>query len=587
MNFGGMTAWQAWLLIAAAGAAAAYVFRIKIRPPRIAVPSLVLWNRVLSRPREISWWERVRRAVSLVATVVIALALAIAVARPGPRVTTGARGRMLIVLDSSWSMNAEAPSGGTRWSHAVAEAKALAQSAGSDDIALATTADGLVEGPTADIALIETALDQLQPSGGESTAWPKLGGTGSVHFFTDGAVTRPVDPSVVMHSVYERAPNVAITAFDVRPPMSASATAKAYLEMANYSDATQSVRLTVTRDAEVLAERDVDVAAGQTARQVITLAANGGPRLRAHVSASDNALASDDDAVAWLTTADPLDVVIVSSAPDVFGKLLQYDPTVRVRLMQPAEYGAINADVFVFDRWLPETPPAHPMLVFAPPPSPWLQSTPVEELAPKWTESSPHPLLAGVDPNTLELAKITGQRGPRLTPIATSERGTPLVSVDDRADRRMAVFSFTVADSNLAAAPAFPVIMGNALEWLGRPAASEPRRPGPMALPASTSRVTAPDGTAVPLVRAADRTIVNFPAPGLYLVDAGGSRSVVSINVGGPDISNLNRTNLSEQAQRAGTANRLSGQPWWMYGVLLAFVLLTVEWWTWQRRITV
>ena len=33
------------------------------------VPSLLLWQRVLDEPRELTLWERIRRAVSLVLTI--------------------------------------------------------------------------------------------------------------------------------------------------------------------------------------------------------------------------------------------------------------------------------------------------------------------------------------------------------------------------------------------------------------------------------------------------------------------------------------------------------------------------------------
>ena len=34
-------------------------------------------------------------------------------------------------------------------------------------------------------------------------------------------------------------------------------------------------------------------------------------------------------------------------------------------------------------------------------------------------------------------------------------------------------------------------------------------------------------------------------------------------------------------------ASGASGQPWWMYCAALAFAVALIEWWTWQRRITV
>ena len=214
MNFGAMATWQALLVIAAAVAAAVGLFLLKLKPPRISVPSLGLWRIVLDENRERSLWERIRRAVSLAAVVLITLAIALAVLRPqritNPGPGTGPTGlgtergtrnpgpgtpgsRVSIVLDSSWSMLATTSSGQTRWDRAVARARALAVSAAGDDIVLSTTADGVVEGPTQDVALIEAALDRVAPSGGETSAFPHIDGVRATYFLTDGAVARPLD----------------------------------------------------------------------------------------------------------------------------------------------------------------------------------------------------------------------------------------------------------------------------------------------------------------------------------------------------------------------------------------------------------
>ena len=41
-------------------------------------------------------------------------------------------------------------------------------------------------------------------------------GADAVYFVTDGAVARPLESGVQVHSVFEAAPNAGITAFDVR-----------------------------------------------------------------------------------------------------------------------------------------------------------------------------------------------------------------------------------------------------------------------------------------------------------------------------------------------------------------------------------
>ena len=124
MSFGAMAAWQAWTLVGLAAAGATWLFFLKLRPPKIPIASLTLWRRVLDEKRDQTWWERVRKAVSFAIIVIATIALALSVVRPAPSAAktaaTAAGGRVLIVIDSSWSMLAQTSSGGTRWDRAVA-----------------------------------------------------------------------------------------------------------------------------------------------------------------------------------------------------------------------------------------------------------------------------------------------------------------------------------------------------------------------------------------------------------------------------------------------------------------------------------
>ena len=128
MTFAAATAPSAWLLLIAAAGLAAALFFIKLRPPRILIPSLSLWQHVLSASTETTLWERIRKAVSLVVTIAVAVVLALAVLRPSRVGGAGAaaRGRTLIVLDSSWSMRAKTKGSDTRWDRAIAEARRIA-----------------------------------------------------------------------------------------------------------------------------------------------------------------------------------------------------------------------------------------------------------------------------------------------------------------------------------------------------------------------------------------------------------------------------------------------------------------------------
>jgi hypothetical protein len=592
MSFGAMAAWQAWILLAAAGAVAVWLFLLKVRPPRVLVPSLLLWRRVLDETRELTLWERIRRAVSLALTALVAVAIAMAIVRPSQvgAVTSASRGRLLIVIDSSWSMLARTSHGETRWERALAEARRLAAAAAGDEVVLATTADGLVEGPTADLALIDAGLDRIAPAGGETSAWPRIAGTQVAHFITDGMIARPLDRGVIVDSVFEAAPNVAITAFSVRPSLERDRAAEGYLEIANFAAAAQNVRLKIARGATTILDRSLAIAPGEAIRQAVPLAPGADALLRASIEAPENALEIDDEAFAWITRAQPLSVTVVGQQTAWLRTLLDGDPSVRATFVAPAAYQPGPADIVIFDRWAPGESPRTPSILFAPPADvAWLQDAAnrrADEVRPVWQRGGAHPLLYGFDPLTLTIEKVHGYASTTLRPVVQSERGTPLVSIDQSGGRRLVVVGFGPGESNLGSAAGFPVLIGNALEWLARPEFLGSHKPGEIVLDESVARLTGPDGKAVPVERVNHASIAVLRTPGVYVAEGGGATTRIAVNVGDPHLSNVQRTSLPPAGARAVTAGS-SSRAWWSYFAMAAFALVLLEWFTWQRRITV
>lgn len=164
------------------------------------------------------------------------------------------------------------------------------------------------------------------------------------------------------------------------------------------------------------------------------------------------------------------------------------------------------------------------------------------------------------------------------------------VSIGTAADRpRVVVLSFGPTDSNLAEAPAFPVLMGNAVDWLARASAGGSRRTGRATFNASIVRVRAPGGDAVPLLNLRGEPAAMLRTPGIYTAEAsGGAAARFAVNVVDPDVSNLARTTIAPgNAGAIAVTAGVAGRPWWMYLVGLAFAAAAIEWWTWLRRITV
>jgi hypothetical protein len=595
MTFTAMPAWGALLLVAAAIAAAALLFRLKVRPPRIRVPSLLFWTKVLSEKREQTFWERIRRAVSLAVTIAIAAAIALAFTRPTAATNAAAARRagtpvrLLVAIDSSWSMLAKTRSGETRWDRALAEARRLAATASPGaEVAIATTGEGLLEAPTSDVTVLDAALDRAAPSGA-GKGWPTVPGA-TVHFITDGATPRAISSDVVVHSVYEAADNAGITAFDVRPALDGTHEDEAYLEIANFGQA-QQVHLAITRGAATVLDRTLDLGAAQSVRQIVRLPRGAAADVRARIDASHDALALDNDAYAWIADARPLNVAVVGAQTAWMNAWFRANPDVSGTFTDPDGYKAGSEDVVIFDRYAPAADPVKPALYIAPPASEPLGLAGADvEMKPKWSTSEPHPLLDGVDPLTFSIERAHALKSPRLHAIAQSAAGTPLVSVGTQADRpRVVVLSFGPQDSNLAEAPAFPILMGNAVDWLARASAGPSRRTGRALFNASIVRVKGPAGDDTPLLNLHGEPAALLTRPGIYTAEAsGGAAAKFAVNVVDPDVSNTGRTTLgSGGLQAIAVTAGVSGHPWWMYLVALAFAAALLEWWTWLRRITV
>lgn len=590
-----MAAWQALLLAIAAAAAAGRLFWLKVRPPRVVVPSLLLWVRVLDEARQRTLWERIRRAVSLAITIALALCLAFAIAAPMARAKAPAQGlapsatakRVLIVLDSSWSMLAKTRNGETRWDRAVAEARRIAIAAGGSDIAIATTADGVIEGPTPDAASLSAALDRLEPGGGAGSGWPRLDGA-EVHFLTDGALPRALDATALVHSVYEPADNAGITAFDVRPPLETGGKGEAYLEVANFGPA-QAVHVTITRGGKTVVDRRADMGAGETLRQVISLAEVGGQDLRVRIEAPHDALAADNEAFGWIQDGRQLHVTVVGAQTDWLAPIFAATPGVRATFASPSGYKPGDEDAVIFDRWAPSTAPSKPALFIAPVGGTWLGPVPDRlEAHPQWTTVPAHPLLSGVDALTFSIDRAHLYQPPSLTPLVRSAAGTPLIWIADAIGRpRVALLAFGPQDSNLASAPAFPVLIGDAIDWLARPPASGIHRTGRASFDAAITRVTGPRGSALPLVAVSGQRVALLRMPGLYGEEAGSARGSFAVNITDPDVSNLGKTTSNSARAALEVTAGISPRPWWIYLAIVAFAVALLEWWTWLRRITV
>ena len=110
-----------------------------------------------------------------------------------------------------------------------------------------------------------------------------------------------------------------------------------------------------------------------------------------------------------------------------------------------------------------------------------------------------------------------------------------------------------------------------------------------MSVPLAHGKVVGLEGREVKAQWGHDATLFEVPQPGFFIVSAGDERLRVAVNLLDPHISALNESPLPPQTQDRELARpsaRIAIDPW-MLLLLIAVGLLTIEWLTYNRRVTI
>src|SRR5438874_9642431 len=187
MTFLALTAAQAGLLAATTVAIIIGLYLLKLRHRRVLVSSSILWRRVLDERQAHSLWEKLRRVISMLIAATIALLIALSLGRPQMDWLTGKNERIVIILDTSPTMNTQTSDGKTRWQHAVDNAKSLLDSGGpTTEFRIIDTASVTASAFTTDRNEVRKLIDTMSPKAADPQ-FPKVDGRDSqVYFVSDG-----------------------------------------------------------------------------------------------------------------------------------------------------------------------------------------------------------------------------------------------------------------------------------------------------------------------------------------------------------------------------------------------------------------
>ncbi|HEY5436626.1 MAG TPA: VWA domain-containing protein, partial [Candidatus Limnocylindrales bacterium] len=535
------------------------MYLLKLRRDEAVVPSTLLWHKLVADVEANAPWQRLRRSLLLLLQLLLVLIFAFLAARPFVERPAGLAGDIVLVVDTSASMQATdvAP-------NRLEAAKALALEALKDlpaggkvsVIAAGRTARVVANG-TSDLGRVKQAIASITATSdvgdlGDAlrlaSALAARSGDAEILVATDASITAvpkgTLDAPVRVLRVGRAQDNQAIVALAVRTAPS-GLSHSAFVSVANLGLEMVQRTLEVYADGQLRDSRTLTL--DPQLRTDVTIDDIDDPNRPASVvevrlvakDASSTGVADmlgvDDRAWAIVPPAALRTVLLVSNGDPYLETALSYLPDTELYGVTPAEYGPGTRpelfDLVIFEGYLPAELPAKPILAIAPPKTSALGSVTGTLTNPGIGTLDPSdPVLRYVDLTTVHISEARKMELPAWArAVVPGPAGAPLLYAGSLVGRPAAVLAFEPRRSDLPLQVAFPVLLANlAGELLGGSEAPldaiAPGAPVTLAIPdgALGVRVQRPDGTTddllAPTKEAASVTFARTDLLGVYTV---------------------------------------------------------------------
>lgn len=593
---------------------------LKLRRPRLEIPSLALWRSVLNDRRVNSPFQRFKRNLLLLLQVLLLCCLALAAMQPFWPGGADRAEYLPVLIDTSASMGAlDAEGGETRLDAARNEVRRLIDNLLPKQrlalIAVSSTARALTEF-TDNKRVLHEALDRLQVTPVASRLEDALRMTQALArtvsietavLYTDGNVPPEVDFELPYTLNFQKlppaGPNIGITAanarrsgthWDVFARVDGSATAQI---AANVELMQNGVRV---------GEDRISLDPGQSQRIVFHVESEGAASLEIRLKPETfDSLASDN--VAYLDL--PVSRLLTIYCPtelESYRHALKGLKDVLVYPDQEGKAGPVDYDLLLSDRKTDSEIEAQVAVFVGVVPDDLGRLVEVNDKEAEvvdWQRSAP--LLQHVQLTDLQITeRPTSKEGVRDRDfeelgyeILAQGRDGPLVLRKDASGRATYYFLFHTDRSTLPFRVGFPILVANAIQIAEQQAGlTEVRGQAtgmlpPRVLSASTSyQITDPNGDVVDGHSNADGVLIGIAAPlvGRYSIREGArevsSTGISLLTASESTLGSVDRLQFRELAVGASATMLQTDRPLWQYLAVTGFVLLIAEWWLFQKR---
>jgi Ca-activated chloride channel homolog len=609
-----------------------FFYLLKLKRREKVISSVLLWSRLVQDVQANAPFQKLKRNLLLLLQLLIVLLLVFALARPAFFQNALGGNSVVVILDGSASMQSRDGRGGTRFEEARSLAlQMVGRMRGGDRmmVLLASARTHRLSSFTADGGELRRALSTAQPRDTSANlrdaillASSIVGSSeqyrGSrIYLISDGAYsemeeidTRGAELEFV--KVGSRSHNVGIVATDVRRKMGEAGGYQLFVAVRNYYDEPQRCNLELYHNDALIDVRRLELPAAAADRgfsehaEVVEDLGELTGILEARLDINDD-LPADNVAYAQLTTRREIQVLLVTDGNLYLEKALNLDPHVQLSKVAPAAYEASDGfDVVVFDGHGPQRvgPGNHLYINCGGATAPVEIRGQVKEASLlDWDRS--HPVMRYVRLNQLYMPEaLIARTRPWAVTLAEHEEG-PVIAIGETGGVRSAYLGFPLLQTDFPLRVAFPIFVNNVVQWLGaRPGQDEglQLRTGETAMievpdqvdevvvidPTGSRHSVKPEGRLAYFSDTERRGIYQVEAARPSRGDGGDFRQEFAVNL-------LNRRESAnkpaEQLQfgrrpvTAGTGSVRTAREFWRWLVLLALLVLAIEWWVYHRRI--
>jgi hypothetical protein len=594
---------------------------LKLKRPHQRVPSLALWSQVINDRRVNSPFQKFKRSILLLLQILLLLFLVLALMQPYIQSGAERADYLPILVDCSASMGAtDAKTKKTRLALAKERVNDLIDNMLPDQkislVAVSSTARRLTDF-TNNQRILKKALASLEvddvPSQLEDAlrmtqALSRTAPIKSVLFYSDGNFPQEINFELPFELNYQLLPaagaNLGITSMNARKNQAGNW--EVFLRIENSKQADGSADVELFQDGQSVAREDILLGPGESQRLEFSVAAGGASKLKAVLSPGGaDSLTSDNEA--FLTIPQSRDLLVYVD-PELSSYRYALDDSNNLILYPqpdqetpPAEYDLVisgtekdmdrEAIVKLGVGFVPAALQKYISL-----------ETELTEVV-DWNRSSS--LLRHVELGDVQITQQpvwTDKSGVEnleelgYEVLIHGKLGPLLLQKRNAADQEF-YFLFNTDRSTLPYRVGFPIMVSNLVQLTLQEAgiaetqaAATPILPAVEFQPEQKYQIKTPDGKRMTVDSDANGVLSGIAAlhVGSYSISGEGAKdSEISVSLLNPletSLVSVEEIQFSEVPVSAAQAQIDTDKPLWGEFALIAFFLLLLEWWYFQRK---